>query len=75
MLIFLFLTSYAGNENKFYHLNNNYSHAIFAIHLLEYLKMFDINEVNLMFIDPLDLFIDSVNNYLSSNKAIKIIFS
>ena len=38
-------------------------------------KMFDINEVNLMFIDPLDLLIDSVNEYLSSNKVIKIIFS
>ena len=38
-------------------------------------KMFDINEINLMFIDPLDLLIDSVNEYLSSNKVIKIIFS
>ena len=38
-------------------------------------NMFDINELNLMFIDPLDLVVNSFNKYLNSNKLVKLIFA
>ena len=38
-------------------------------------KMFDLRELNLMFLDPTDLIINNINKYLYSNKAIKFIFS
>ena len=37
--------------------------------------MFDLRELKLMFLDPTDLFINYINKYLYSNKAIKFIFS
>ena len=37
--------------------------------------MFDLREVKLMFLDPTDLIINNINKFLSSNKAIKFIFS
>ncbi len=37
--------------------------------------MFDLKEVKLMFLDPIDLIINNLNKYLYSNKAIKFIFS
>ncbi len=37
--------------------------------------MFDLRELELMFLDPTDLLINNINKYLYSNKAIKIIFS
>ena len=39
------------------------------------LRMFDLKELKLMFLDPTDLLINSINKYLYSNKTIKIIFS
>ena len=40
-----------------------------------FFKMFDLNELKLMFLDPTDLIISNINKFLSSNKAIKFIFS
>ena len=40
-----------------------------------YLFMFDLKELKLMFLDPTDLIINNINKFLSSNKAIKFIFS
>jgi len=37
--------------------------------------MFDLRELNLMFLDPTDLIINNINKYLYSNKTIKFIFS
>jgi len=37
--------------------------------------MFDLRELKLMFLDPTDLIINSINKFLYSNKAIKFIFS
>ena len=37
--------------------------------------MFDIRELNLMFLDPTDLIINNINKLLNSNKKIKFIFS
>jgi len=37
--------------------------------------MFDLKELKLMFLDPTDLVISNINNYLYSNKTIKTIFS
>ena len=37
--------------------------------------MFDIKEIKLMLIDPIDLLVISINKYLNSNKLIKVIFS
>ncbi len=37
--------------------------------------MFDLRELNLMFLDPTDLIINNINRYLNSNKTIKFIFS
>ncbi len=37
--------------------------------------MFDLQELELMFIDPIDLVINYINNILISNKTIKLIFS
>ncbi len=42
---------------------------------LKTLRMFDLKELKLMFLDPTDLLINSINKYLYSNKTIKIIFS
>ena len=52
-----------------------YNCNIYPKEIISDTKMFDINQVYLMFIDPLDLVINSVNKYLNSNKTIKIIFS
>ena len=37
--------------------------------------MFDLRELKLMFLDPTDLIINNINKYLSSYKAVKLIFS
>ena len=37
--------------------------------------MFDLRELKLMFLDPTDLVINNINEYLNSFKVIKIIFS
>ena len=37
--------------------------------------MFDLNELNLMFVDPVDLLVIKINKSLNSNKVIKLIFS
>ena len=37
--------------------------------------MFDLKELNLMFLDPTDLIINNINKLLRSNKTIKFIFS
>ena len=37
--------------------------------------MFDIRELNLMFLDPTDLLINNINKFLNSSKIIKFIFS
>ena len=43
--------------------------------IVKFLKMFDLRELKLMFLDPTDLIINNINKYLYSNKAIKFIFS
>ena len=43
--------------------------------MIRFLEMFDLKELNLMFLDPIDLIINNINKYLYSNKAIKFIFS
>jgi len=43
--------------------------------MIEFLKMFDLKELKLMFLDPTDLIINKINKYLCSNKTIKFIFS
>ena len=48
---------------------------IFVVRIWFYLKMFDLKELTLMFIDPTDLVINNINKFLSSKKAIKFIFS
>ena len=40
-----------------------------------FLKMFDLKELKLMFLDPTDLIISNINKFLYSDKAIKFIFS
>jgi hypothetical protein len=42
---------------------------------LIYILMFDLNELEIMFLDPTDLLINNINKYLNSNKTIKFIFS
>ena len=37
--------------------------------------MFDLRELELMFIDPTDLVVNSINRLLNSNKIINFIFS
>ena len=37
--------------------------------------MFDLRELNLMFLDPTDLIINNINKFLNSKKTIKFIFS
>ena len=37
--------------------------------------MFDLEELKLMFLDPTDLIINSLNRFLNNNKTIKFIFS
>ena len=37
--------------------------------------MFDLRELKLMFLDPIDLVIENINRILISNKTIKFIFS
>ena len=41
---------------------------------MEFYKMFDLKELELMFLDPTDLIINNINKYLYSNKTIKFIF-
>ena len=43
--------------------------------MIEFLEMFDLRELKLMFLDPTDLVINNINKYLYSNKAIQFIFS
>ena len=47
---------------------------IFVV-IVKFLKMFELKELKLMFLDPTDLIINNINKYLYSNKAIKFIFS
>ena len=42
---------------------------------MKFLKVFDIKELKLMFLDPTDLIIDNINRFLCSNKKIRFIFS
>ena len=37
--------------------------------------MFDLRELELMFLDPTDLLVSNLNKFLYSNKTIKFIFS
>ena len=37
--------------------------------------MFDLKELNLMFLDPTDLIINNINKFLLNYKAVKFIFS
>ena len=37
--------------------------------------MFDLKELNLMFLDPTDLIINNINRFLNKYKAVKSIFS
>jgi len=37
--------------------------------------MFDLRELKLMFLDPVDLIINNINKYLYSKKTIQFIFS
>ena len=37
--------------------------------------MFDLRELKLMFLDPMDLIINNINKILNKNKTIKFIFS
>ena len=37
--------------------------------------MFDLKELRLMFIDPIDLVVNNLNKYLKSHKIVNIIFS
>ena len=37
--------------------------------------MFDFDELELMFFDPLDLVVENINKFLKSNKTITFIFS
>ena len=43
--------------------------------IIKFWKMFELNELKLMFLDPIDLIVYNVNKYLYSNKTIKFIFS
>ncbi len=43
--------------------------------MIKFYKMFDLKELQLMFIDPVDLVVNYINNILISNKTIKLIFS
>ena len=43
--------------------------------MIKFCGMFDLRELELMFLDPTDLIINNINKYLCSNKAIKFIFS
>ena len=36
--------------------------------------MFNIKELKLTFIDPIDLLVDTINKFLESKKIVKIIF-
>ena len=42
---------------------------------IKFWKMFDLRELKLMFLDPIDLIVSNVNKFLYSNKTIKFIFS
>ena len=42
--------------------------------MIKFWKMFDLRELKLMFLDPTDLIINNINNYLYSNKSIIFIF-
>jgi len=37
--------------------------------------MFELNELRIMFIDPIDLIVNKINELLYTNKAVKFIFS
>jgi len=43
--------------------------------IVKFYNMFDLRELKLMFLDPIDLIINNINKYLCSNKTIKFIFS
>ena len=42
---------------------------------IKFYKMFDLEELKLMFLDPTDLIINNINKYLYSKKTFKFIFS
>ena len=75
-IISLFLTFFANYENvecflscKIISHNKNY-----LVKIKFYKKMFDLKELELMFLDPMDLMINNINKLLYRNKAIKFIF-
>ena len=75
-IIFPFLTFFALYENNFalqFTILTPRKENLVAI--LKFLKMFELKELKLMFLDPTDLIINNINKYLYSNKAIKFIFS
>ena len=52
------------------------SHKKFLIVIIEiYEIMFDLKELKLMFLDPIDLIINNINVILYRNKLVKFIFS
>ena len=40
-----------------------------------FIKMFDLKELEIMFLDPIDLIVDYINIILNDKKTIKFIFS
>jgi len=75
-LFFPFLTFFAWYENNLAEQLTIWSprKKNFVV-IVKFLRMFDLREVKLMFLDPTDLIINNINKYLYSNKAIKFIFS
>ena len=61
-LIFQIKISISHNKNK-------------VVRMTFLLRMFDLKELKLMFLDPTDLIINNINKFLYSNKTIKFIFS
>ena len=52
------------------------SHKKFLIVIIKiYEIMFDLKELKLMFLDPIDLIINNINVILYRNKLVKFIFS
>ena len=74
-LFFPFLTFFAWYENNLaVQLTILSPRKKKFVVIVEFYKMFDLKELKLMFLDPTDLIINSINKYLCSNKAIKFIF-
>ena len=55
--------------------NINFSQEKNSCYYIILIKMFNLKELKLMFLDPTDLVINNINRLLSSNKVIKSIFS